>query len=238
MQMKNDIVLEPAYVLHTRPFRDTSLLVEFFTAHHGRVSGIARSARGLKSRFKGALQLFTPLLISLSGKGDLLQLTQVEQNGLAYTLQGKMLFSGFYLNELLLKLLQRFDPYSELFLHYQDTLQKLQNTDKEQQQQVLRLFEKNLLQQLGYGLQLDKESTGKTVCAHAWYSFDLERGLTPNIQSDANKIVFRGNHLMAIQENNFSDAEILTTARTLMRSIFNALLGNRPLKSRELFMSL
>lgn len=145
-------VLQPAFVLHARPYRDTSLLVELLTAERGRLTVLARGVRNQRSRFNGLLVPFSPLLVSFSGKTDLQVLRQVEANGLSYNLRGNMLLSGFYLNELLIRLLQRHEPHPNVYQAYQYTLNVL--ADTVQPEPALRLFEKYLLVDIGYGLQL------------------------------------------------------------------------------------
>jgi DNA repair protein RecO (recombination protein O) len=227
-------ILEPAYILHTRAYQDTSLLVELFTQNHGKVTVLARSARGNRSRFKGCLVPFSPLLITASGKTDLLHLTSVETNGSAFFLQGKMLFNGLYLNELLMKLLQRLDPFPDLYVAYANALKELRD-EREQVQSVLRGFEITLLTQLGYGLQLDKESNGADIQPNVYYYYRFEQGLIPCAQSSTNANVFLGSSLLAIAEQNFTSTEILSAARRLMRLAIGTLLGDYQIKTRELF---
>lgn len=227
--------LEPAFVLHTRAYRETSLIVDFFTFNHGKLSALAKSARGTRSRFKGCLVPFTPLLISGNTKTDLLQLNIAETTGAAYFLQGNNLFSAIYLNELLVKLLQRFDPYPTLFKAYQSSLLQLQNS-KNESQKILRIFEKQLLAELGYGLHLSQETTGKNVHADKFYSYTLDKGLVSCARGTGSDI-FRGSHLLAIERNHFESKEILKDARRLLRLALGGLLGNYTLKSRELFLA-
>lgn len=227
------IILEPAFVLHSRPYRETSLLIDFFTYNHGKISGVARSARGMRSRFKGCLVPFSPLFISGVGKTDLMQVTAVETHGAAYFLQGTNLFSGIYLNELLMKLLQRQDAYPNLFDYYQKTLHQLQIVDEPQK--ALRIFEKQLLAELGYGLQLSQESSGDTINPDKFYSYTLDQGIIPCEQNKKSSVIFSGSNLLAIEKNNFDTAEILKDARRLMRLALTALLGKNQIKSRELF---
>jgi DNA repair protein RecO (recombination protein O) len=231
------MTLEPAYVLHATPYRETSLIVQFFTLNYGKVWMIARSARGSRSRFKGCLIPFAPLLLSATGKTDLLQLTAVEMNGAACFLQGNMLFNGIYLNELIVKLLlQRFDPYPKVFALYKETLSQLQNVAHDQQQKILRIFEKEFLVELGYGLQLNKETTGVQIDPNQYYYY-RDQGFMSCEKNIPNPCVFKGSHLLAIEKNNYEDIEILRAARRLMRLAIGSLLGNAQLKSRELFAS-
>ncbi len=227
-------ILEPAYVLHTNHYRETSLIIQFFTMNFGIIHVIARSARGFRSRFKGCLIPFAPLLISGLGRTELLQLTAVETNGAACFLQGHQLFNAIYLNELIVKLLPRFDPYPNLFSLYQETILQLLSFDAHQEK-ILRCFEKELLAELGYGLQLNKVITGEPVCPDQKYYFYSNKGLVLCQNELAGGFVFKGSHLLAIEKNCYEDVEILRAARNLMRLMIGSLLGKSQVKSRELF---
>lgn len=232
--MNARINLHPAFILHMRAFRDTSSLIELFTLEYGKVHVLARSARGLRSRFKGLLQPFSPFLTSWSGATDLMYLNRAESNGLPYYLTGNALISGFYLNELLLRLLHRDDPHPQLYLNYQQTLTQLQQG--KQLSQTLRCFEWQLLVELGYGCHLNKEAlSGREIVAENWYRYDTGQGFflcEPQTQHPA---IFRGKSLLALQHNQFSDVEDLQQTKRLLRLMLSPLLGNRPIKSRELF---
>lgn len=227
------IDLEPAYVLHAKPYRETSLLADIFTQHHGRITAIARSARGPRSRFKGCLVPFSPLLISCCGRGDLMTITAVEPFGASCFLQGDNLFKGFYLNELVIRLLQRYDPYTQLFSHYQQAITALQ-TSQQDTQISLRLFEKHLLVELGYGLTLGQDVARNQVQPDSFYYFEANRGLISAPPSE-NKALFKGSHLLAIANNQFTDERVLMAAKRLMRLALTALLGDAPLKCRAFF---
>jgi len=210
------------YVLHTRPFRETSLMVELFSETYGRVSVIARSARGQKSRYQGQLQLFTPMLAAWSGRHELKTLGQIALQGMAHHLNQKALFSGFYLNELLMRVLQKEDPHPALFSRYHDTLAQL---EKGVEPEVcLRVFEKKLLEEMGFGLPFF------SVQANLCYDFVREYGFLPSATG-----AFAGVHLLAMKEEDFSSSETLHTAKQLMRVALQPLLGAKPLNSRELF---
>ncbi len=225
--MSNPVVqLQPAYVLHTRPYRDTSLLIEALTSEHGRVSLVARGVRSARSKQRGLLQLFSPLLISWIGKGDLHTLTSVEQNGAASSLVGERLFSAMYVNELLMRLLHRYDPCTEIYESYALLLQQLMNAENEQK--VLRLFEKKLLTELGYAFSFDQ------INENDFYLFDHAHGFTKAQREAAG--CFSGSHLLAIARDKLDNREVLLVAKYLMRSAFAPLLGVKPLRSRELFV--
>lgn len=228
------VVLQPAFILHTRSFRDTSLLVDLFTLQYGRVSTIARGVRSPKSKSRGLLLPFVPLLASWSGKSELMTLGKIEANGLAYDLSGKKLLSGFYLNELLVRLLARHDPHPDIFHAYQATLSSLQ--DVKDVQIALRLFEKKLIAKIGYGLQLTKDIQSNPITADQYYCYKQERGFV-RCQKDLNtntQNIFSGENLLAFHNNKFKDVLALREIKCLMRLIFDHLLDNKPLKSREL----
>ena len=224
----NRVILEPAFVLHSRPYRDTSLLVELLTAQYGRLTVIARGARSSRSHI---LTLFSPLLVSFSGKTDLQTLQQVESNGLSYKLSGDILFSGFYLNELLMRLLHRHESHPNVYNLYQQTLNTLSCSEKPEF--ALRLFEKYLLADIGFGLQLDRTVNNEIVLEKEKYIFEFGTGLKKAKYEDLHN--FSGKSLLALQSGVLNTPEVLKDTKRLLRSVFAILLGNKPLKSRELF---
>src|SRR5512142_3117405 len=154
---KHKIESEPAFVLHSYPFRETSLVLEVFSRQHGRVPLVARGARRPRSALRGLLMGFQPLLLSWFGKHELRTLHSAEWQGGQPQLQGTALMCGFYLNELLLNLTARDDPHEHLFDYYRQTLQRL--VHEEDHAATLRCFEKHLLQELGYALLLEHEAS-------------------------------------------------------------------------------
>lgn len=225
------VVLQPAFVLHSRPYRDTSVLLELFTSQYGRLTVLARGVRSRRSKLNGILIPFTPLLISYSGKTDLQTLQQVEMDGASYNLVGKLLLSGFYLNELLIRLLQRHDPHPTIYQAYQQTLIALVNS--QQPEVELRIFEKCLLADLGYGLQLDSTIDGELVLPEEQYWFEFGSGLQKTTTQNSNN--FLGKSLLALQNGELNTIEELRDAKRLLRSVIAILLDGKPLKSRELF---
>jgi len=223
--------LQSAYVLHTRPYRETSLLVDFFTVEQGRIRAVARSSRGPKSRFRGVLQLFVPLQIVWSGKSDLVSLNGVELEHPPHFLSGQALISGFYLNELLVRLLHPYDPHPRLFHAYRHVL--LQLVEGGAVQASLRMFEKTVLAEIGYGLRLTADISNAPIEPDAWYDFDPGHGLE-KVLAHTQKQLLSGAHLLAIHNNELSDPAVLHTAKQLMRLAIAAQLGDKPIKSREL----
>lgn len=235
--------MESAYILHTRPYRETSLIVEVMTHQSGRFSLLAKGIkRSPETRF--LLQPFTPLLIAWRGKGDLPVLTKVESNGHPIVLQSVALLSAFYLNELLMRVLHRHDPSEVIFELYRETLHQLAgepvaSDNSWAQQAVLRRFEKQLLKNMGYGLPLVHEfNSDRLLQDDVYYQFIPERGFVvaagPLLASDQGAL-FIGKHLLNIATDRYEEKETLQAAKRLMRLAFSRLLGGKPLKSRELF---
>lgn len=231
------VTLQPAYILHHRPYRDTSALLELWTHDFGRIGMVARGARAVGSQLRGILQPFRPLLVSWTGKGELKTLTGAEGSGLVPALSGRALLSGFYLNELLLRMVQRQDPHAELFDAYEAALQGLAHAGQEER--ALRIFERDLLQALGYGLVLDAEAgTGRAVEPAREYRYQLEKGVVPADAAGQGGIRTSGRSLLSLARSELRDAESLGDAKRLMRAALAFYLGDRPLKSRELFAAL
>ncbi|HHJ15285.1 MAG TPA: DNA repair protein RecO [Gammaproteobacteria bacterium] len=236
MAATSRVQLVPGYVLHQRPYRESSLLLEVFTGPHGRVGLVARGVRAPKSRQRGELQPFRPLRLSWQGRGELGTLTGVEGAAPGCSLQGTALYSAFYLNELLVRLLVRHDPHPRLYTCYQDSLENLAHTSLVEP--LLRLFEKNLLQEIGYGLLLDHDAgSGEPVRGEAYYDYHLESGPLLTTERTGPGFIFRGSSLLALARDQLSDAGALRDAKRLMRAALNLYLGDRPLRSRELFIA-
>ena len=237
------ILLQPAYVLHRRTYRETSCLVELFTPEHGRLTVVARGVHKPRSASQGLLQPFVPLLVSWAGRGELMTLSQVEANGVMKHLCGECLFAGFYLNELLMCLLQKWDAHNGLFNAYEKAIIALQAGKLEQK--ILRSFEKDLLEELGYGIMPKTTvSLHNTFAADKWYRFIPEQGLVLCEETrDSEQLVnqshlFLGKNLIAIANENWEDKDCLFDAKRLTRFLLAPLLGARPIYSRRLFMQL
>ncbi len=230
--------LAPAYVLHQYAYRDTSRIVEIFTAEHGRLTLFARGANAAKSSLKGVLRPFQRLLISWSGRlaaaSDAGQLVAAEIDGRSSTLSPARLMSGFYLNELLLKLTERWDPHPEIFSSYAICLQALCNGEREEP--ALRRFEKHLLHELGYGLELKCTVEGVPVQTDRYYRYALESGPQPCV-AEAPGAVY-GQSLADLHSESFADARSLRDAKRLLRAAIDACLDGRALKSREVMLAL
>ncbi|HEV7612765.1 MAG TPA: DNA repair protein RecO [Steroidobacteraceae bacterium] len=226
--------LAPAYVLHQYAYRDTSRIVEVFTSDHGRLTLFARGANGAKSTLKGVLRPFQRMLVSWSGKGEACQLVTAEIDGLMTTLAPNRLMSGFYLNELLLKLTERCDPHPEIFFSYASCVQSLCAGDVEEP--TLRRFEKRLLNDLGYGLELARTADGVPVAPDGYYRFALQSG--PQLcVAEAPGAVY-GQSLADLQLESFGDPRSLRDAKRVLRAAIDTCLDGRILKSREVALAL
>lgn len=233
IQHTQRIDLHPAYILHTKPYRDTSLLLDVFSHEHGRLGMVARGVRGSRAKKKQVLQPFRRMLLSWQSKSDLASLTQWETDGLPTNLTGNALMSGFYLNELLLRLTHRHDPHPVIFEHYHTALQCLATSQGPEA--CLRYFELALLNELGYGLILDHEAdTGAVIEKDQVYCYYLERGPVLE-QGPCSGIPINGESLLELGAAEFQSEQSLKQAKQLMRTILSRYLGDKPLKSREVF---
>ncbi|BFM16782.1 DNA repair protein RecO [Maricurvus nonylphenolicus] len=233
------IELQPAYILHTRPFRDTSLIIDCFSRDYGRVSLLAKGARSAKSRQRQLLQPFTPLLLSWQGKGDLKTLVGVETEGQGLFLQGKVLFSGLYINEVLVRLLPQMDAHPDILFLYQQVLARLEQVNQGETDLLepsLRQFEFSLLEALGYGIDFHSDCQGQPLQPEGWYQLYPERGFL-SVQPNPDEVSFQGACLKAIGEGDFSSLVNLRTAKQLARVALKPYLGSKPLQSRMLFAS-
>jgi DNA repair protein RecO (recombination protein O) len=226
-----------AYVLHARPYRDTSLLLEVFAREPGRVGLVARGARGSRSTVRALLQPFRPLLLSWGGKGELATLHQAEADGPAQWPAGAVAMSGFYLNELLLRLLQRQDPHPALFDCYGSTVAAL--ADPLRLESTLRIFERRLLEELGYGLLLEYEAdSDRPIDPAGRYEYQLDRGPVPSTSTTASGVVVSGRSLLALARGELNEPGVLKEVKRLMRAALDVHVGGRPLKTREVLQQM
>ena len=222
------VLLAPAYVLHRRPYRDSSLLLECFCRDYGRVGLVARGGRG---RMAGVLQPFAPLLLSWTGGGELKTLTQAEADGYADPLQGRALAAAFYLNELLLRACARLDAHPAVYGAYVRALTTL--TGGMADEPALRRFERDLLAQLGYGLQLEHDLDGAAIDPAARYHYQSERGLIRAPDGD-----LPGSAVLALRQDALGEPAHLLACKRLLRAQLAWHFGDKPLKSRQMYRAL
>lgn len=222
-----------AFVLHSHPYSETSLLLDIFTENNGKIKMLAKGARSRRSNIKGCLQPFTPLLLQWYGRGSIKTLRTVEAVSLALPLSGISLYSGLYINELLVRILEQETAYPVLFFDYLNCIQELAVADGTIEK-VLRCFELALLSQIGYGIDfLHCAATGEPVVNNMTYRYYLEKGFVSSVMID--RFSFTGKELIALAQREFSDIETLQAAKRFTRLALKPYLGNKPLKSRELF---
>ena len=225
-----------AFVLHAYPFSETSLLVEAFTRTLGRLPLLAKGARRAGSSLRGALLAFQPLTASWSGRGEVRTLVRCEWQGGHALLTGRALLCGFYLNELLLRLLAREDPHEALFDHYAGAVARLANGVE--QEPVLRAFERRLLQELGYALPLEREAdTGAPIDPDRLYRYEPDRGAEAVVSGARQEeaLVVSGRVLLDMAHDDYAAPATAQAAKQLMRLAINRRLDHRPLNSRAIF---
>ncbi|GAA5523878.1 DNA repair protein RecO [Microbulbifer aestuariivivens] len=236
---------QPAYILHSRPFRDSSLILELLTPEHGRIGCVARGARRDKQRRQQALQPFSPLLVTLMGRGELKTLGPVESAGSAYWLRGRAVYGGLYVNELLVRLLPVGESQYQVFAAYQELLQGLKALTGEDAGELLaplRLFELKLLNELGSCPPLDycAASQGQLESGTV-YRLQRETGFVPIYRAgeDAQRADdFHGRELLGINSalrGGPLAPDLLAAAKRLTALLLGPMLGDKPLQSRELF---
>lgn len=248
---------QAAYILHSYPYSETSLILDVFSRDHGRLPLLARGARRPRSALRGVLQAFQPLELGWFGGGEVRTLAKAEWIGGMPLLGGTALMLGYYLNELLLRLLPRDDAHPALFERYAQTLQRLaaEQTGKAAAglpaPARLRQFEKNLLGELGYGLLLERDAlSGAPLQAERLYHYRIERGpvelsaaeenmgLGEALPAPAQVQALHGKTLLDLAHDEYSDARTLAEAKQLMRMLINHHLSGQPLQSRRVFMEL
>ncbi len=232
--MKKRADHEPGYVLHTYPYKETSLIVEAFTRRHGRIALLARGARRPRSAMRGVLLAFHPLRLGWSGSAELATLMQAEWGGGLQALAGRGLMCGFYLNELILRLLPREDPHEALYDAYGEALGRL--SAGEAYAAVLRSFEKRLLAELGYAPLLDREAlSGEPIEPSGSYVYEPDRGPVRGSRGD---LLISGRTLLDLAADDYSRSETRDEARYLMRALIGQRLHGQVLHTRNVLMEL
>jgi len=227
---------EIAFILHHRPYRDSSQLLDVLSREHGKLALVARGSRGPKSRTRGILRPFLPLSLSWVQRTDLGTLTGAELHGSPLQLGGDALLSGYYVNELVMHMLHRHDPQPEIFDTYVHAIEMLARTHEIAT--VLRCFEMDLLRLLGYALNLEHDAESHEVLrADACYEYRIERGPMAVSRSEG-AMIFSGAALMAMADRRFTDPATLRAANRLLRQVIGFHLGGKELKTRKVLMEL
>ncbi|ESS72366.1 DNA repair protein RecO [Methyloglobulus morosus KoM1] len=218
---------QPAFILHQQKYRESSLIIDVLTQDFGRFSLIAKGVRKAKSKSAGILRPFVALSLSYVGKADLRTLTDAEMIGLPNELTGLALYCGFYINELICNFLHKDDPHPEVFQDYRVCL--LQLAQGPNLESALRIFELNLMENIGYGIDLSYDlHHEKPIGANKKYLFDKDEGLLENSEGQ-----FSGFALLAMAQRQFDDPVVLSEAKLLMRTVIDSHLHGKLLKSRS-----
>ena len=224
------------FTLHSRPYLESSLLIDIYSRKYGRLHLIAKGARQRNKKLLIAAQPYQRSLMSWQGNNELMVLIDIEANNKPYDLPGIKLIAGSYINELLIRLLHKNDPYPKLFDCYDKAIAALSN--QENVEAILRVFEKNLLQFMGYGLILDHDITdGKAIQKDKKYYYVLEQGPTKYTPTASNYIEISGSSLLALDQEFLQHKHACKEIKKLMRFILDQHLGNKPLHSRKLYKS-
>ena len=231
------IELEAAFLLHARPYRESSQIIEILSQDHGRIGLVARGSRRPKSHWRSTLRPFQPMRMSWSGRGSLQTLHAAEPTSPALPFSGMYLMAGYYMNELIIALLHRSDPHPDLFAHYGAALAKL--AAREELEPTLRRFELTLLAEIGYGLMTDRDAAGgQPLCSERWYEYFADQGPVPVAAGTVGGLVINGADLTAIGKGEFDRPERLLIAKRLLREKLNWCLGGRPLRTRQVIASM
>ena len=226
---------QPAFVLHSYPYRETSLIVEVFSRDFGRVALLARGARRPHSALRGLLLAFQPLELAWAGKGEVQTLMKAEWQGGQPLLAGKALFCAYYLNELMMHLLPREDAHARLFSVYAETLRRFSGTLQESH---LRCFERAFLQELGYGLTLGNDAKGVPIDIAGHYAYEIEHGPVKLQRPGSSALSVSGKTLIDLANEDFTDPRSLLEAKQLMRALIAHYTGGKSLQTRKIFMEL
>ncbi|HEY8096787.1 MAG TPA: DNA repair protein RecO [Methylobacter sp.] len=222
------VYLQPAFILQQRKYRETSLIIDALTRDFGRISLLAKGVRKARSKTAGMLQPFIPLTISYVGKAELKNLVDVEMVQPFNEIKGLALYCGFYINELVACFLHKYDPHPEVFGYYGECLSSL--ADASGMEAALRLFELNLLECAGYGLQLEYAENEKAIESLKRYDFNVGQGPVEVVNGQ-----IAGRTLQALSARELTDPKVLNEAKILMRAVIDVYLQGRELKSRAVF---
>ncbi|BBB22626.1 DNA repair protein RecO [Abyssogena phaseoliformis symbiont OG214] len=223
------VELTPAFLIHRRAFKNSSLLLDFFTRDFGKIRLVGRGLRGSKTN----IQMFQNLSISFAGRGGLKALSYWEIDDVPRNFKGEELILGMYVNELISRLLHEQDPYSELFAQYQKFVSQMGHLKQSAKYWHLRIFENNLLTELGYGMCFTEDINGNEIDQNSHYEYQPQAGFMPNsLGKISGKLI---NQLLIEAVEDVPDAQQLKVCRDLNRQRLSVLLDDKPLKSRSLF---
>ena len=223
------------YILHTYPFKETSLIAELFSKNYGRIPVVAKGARRPRSSLRGMLQSFQLLQATWSGRGEIKTLHNIEWCDKFLQVDGNALICGFYINELIMRLLPREDSHKKLFDFYHHTMKVLAGGIN--LEVALRRFELRLLQELGYEVPLKEDESGELIIADKLYVYEVEYGPS-ELSKTNNGVKILGQTLLDMAEDEYKEDNTQLQSKQLMRYLISHYLGDKPLNSRKLFTNL
>ena len=223
------------YILHTYPFKETSLIAELFSKNHGRIPVVAKGARRPRSSLRGMLQSFQLLQATWSGRGEIKTLHNIEWCDKFLQVDGNALICGFYINELIIRLLPREDSHKKLFDFYHHTMKVLAGGIN--LEVALRRFELRLLQELGYEVPLKEDESGELIIADKLYVYEVEYGPS-ELSKTNNGVKILGQTLLDMAQDEYKEDNTQLQSKQLMRYLISYYLGDKPLNSRKLFTNL
>ena len=229
------IYLEPAFVLHSRPYQETSLIIDFFTKSYGRINAVAKGAKRPKSPLRSVLTPACKLVVSMTGKSELKNLSSVEIVDHFNLSDGISLNSLIYINELISKATEKEDPHENIFLEYEILLRNLNDSKgSEQLEKSLRNFELNLLQEMGYGIDLTREAeSNMRIDSDTRYRFDPDKGFSSINEDDSTQISFLGQDVLDFSQGQFEKKTTRDASKIIMRLALDYHLGNKTLNIRK-----
>ena len=229
------IYLEPAFVLHSRPYQETSLIIDFFTKSYGRLNAVAKGAKRPKSPLRSVLTPACKLVVSMTGKSELKNLSSVEIVDHFNLRDGISLNSIIYINELISKATEKEDPHENIFLEYEILLRNLNDSKgSEQLEKSLRNFELNLLQEMGYGIDLTREAeSNMRIDSNTRYRFDPDKGFSSINENDSTQISFLGQDVLDFSQGQFEKKTTRDASKIIMRLALDYHLGNKTLNIRK-----
>tara|TARA_B100001079_G_C16314451_1_gene471632 strand:+ start:119 stop:835 length:717 start_codon:yes stop_codon:yes gene_type:complete len=229
------IYLEPAFVLHSRPYQETSLIIDFFTKSYGRLNAVAKGAKRPKSPLRSVLTPACKLVVSMTGKSELKNLSSVEIVDHFNLRDGISLNSIIYINELISKATEKEDPHENIFLEYEILLRNLNDSKgSEQLEKSLRNFELNLLQEMGYGIDLTREAeSNMKIDSDTRYRFDPDKGFSSINENDSTQISFLGQDVLDFSQGQFEKKTTRDASKIIMRLALDYHLGNKTLNIRK-----
>jgi len=226
----------PCYILHSRDYRESSLILEIISREFGRVSLVAKGAKRNKKQQGVNYNLYQKYLMSWVSRSELGTLVDIESASLMNSLKPEQVMTGFYMNEITLRLLHKHESHPELFDSYDTTIMRLSNNGSEQTS--LRYFEKILLQSLGYGVVFGQDvKTGEIIVAEGDYYYKLDSGPSTETSNTIAGVKVSGKTLIELDKETLSETKNINEAKILLRSLLNQYLGDKPLASRQLYQA-